>query len=165
MKRKKKKREWGTHKWNWGMKRVYNVVIVLLMCFIPLDTHLKFRGTENWLNEWYWMEWFPSHSIPFYSILFLQNQTIECGSIPLYFIPPFSTNSSIAHRKCESLHMLLHILRRRVEVSFIYNFIFLISFYLYLEWRCDFYFVLKLINTYPLPVTIINKISLFRYIE
>ena len=48
---------------------------------------------ENWINEWYWIEWVPSHSIPF-----LQIQTMECDSISFHSIPSLSTNPNIALR-------------------------------------------------------------------
>jgi len=45
------------------------------------------------------IRWNEFHYISFHSIIFLQIQTMECGSIPFHYIPPLTTNPNIALTK------------------------------------------------------------------
>jgi len=67
------------------------------MCSILLDTP-QIGGMENWINEWYRMEWVPSHSIPFHSFFTKPNNGTWLHPTPFHSIPSLSTNLAFFFR-------------------------------------------------------------------
>jgi len=60
------------------------------MYSIPLDTP-QIGGMKIWLNEWYWMEWVPSHSIPFHSFFAKPNNGTWFHPTPFHHSPSIQT--------------------------------------------------------------------------
>jgi hypothetical protein len=48
------------------------------------------------MNEWNWMEWVPSYSIPFHSFFTKPNNGISLYPTSFHSIPSLSTNPNIA---------------------------------------------------------------------
>jgi hypothetical protein len=54
------------------------------------------QSPKNRMNEWNWMEWIPTYSIPFHSFFTKPNNGISLYPTSFHSIPSLSTNPNIA---------------------------------------------------------------------